>query len=212
MSGSRHINNLNRLHHTSYFLIHFPTSPNVCAVTYQESLGVCLCSNSDVCSSTPPHASHLLTIKFIPSYLLPSGLCMVFSLLFFLLWIKGISWIVFQSAGSYLFSGHWRLCWFSFFFFSQPCSTFLRENKPLEKVSMRHLGITYCNKICWLNVQIKQLQKHSGQMMLLIVSRSREWFHSWCKITSQGLFTQKCDQRGASEAQCHFTSQVEPQG
>lgn len=47
--------------------------------------------------------------------------------------------------------------------FSLPHSTFF---KSLEKVPISHLGITYCNKICWLHVQIMELQKHSCEMML----------------------------------------------
>lgn len=123
----------------------------------QKFLRVCSCSNCTL--YPPPLESCLEAIKFIPSYLLPSGLGMAFShLLFFLtVWIKRPGWIFFRSVD--LFSRHKRLCMFTVFLC--PVRRFSVKISHRRMFHYFNWIIIYCNKICWLKVQMTQLRKHS---------------------------------------------------
>lgn len=80
------------------------------------------------------------------------------------LWIKRLGWIFFSILRTHIYSQDTRCFVWSVFF--HCVAMFLSENKRPVEISVSHLGITYCNKTCWLNVQITQLQKHLCKMML----------------------------------------------
>lgn len=118
--------------------IHFNPDIMQWLVKICRIVSVCICADTVPCS---PLWWHRVWKQLNPYLHTSSHLGSVWLSRFFTLWIKRLLNLFPFCGLIFIFWTPEALC----VFFSLPRSTFLTQNKRLERVSISHLGITNCN-------------------------------------------------------------------